>query len=56
MVLKDDELNRWEQWRAHRDTFQSAKAGPAGNSNESFIDRPLARAVKYLDKELSGKR
>jgi carboxyl-terminal processing protease len=55
------EQDRWRQWRAHRYVSQpAAKHGPAPNGarkpgDETLVDRPLLRAVDYVEKEAAGK-
>ncbi len=50
VTVKDEELNRWRQWRFHRDMYQSAaNGGPSKDGAEPFTDRPLVRAVEYLE-------
>ncbi len=57
--LSNEEEDRWRLWRAHRDSFQPANhkaiPGRAANNDEekSFVDRPLVRAVEYLEKEVA---
>ncbi len=52
VVVNDEELGRWEQWRGQRDTDLSSVNGSAAKeSGEPFTDRPLQRAVEYLEKE-----
>jgi carboxyl-terminal processing protease len=49
VVLKDDEFNRWQSWRFHRDMFHAPGNGADSRSgDEAFVDRPLVRAVEYL--------
>ena len=56
MAVSNDQQNQWRLWRANRDGFQSgaksgaAKNGAAKEGENSFLDRPLLRAVEYLEK------
>jgi carboxyl-terminal processing protease len=55
--LGNDEQSRWRAWRARRDVLQSgAKNGHEKETAEPFVDRPLARAVEYVEKEAAGKQ
>lgn len=54
--LGNDEQSRWRAWRARRDVLQSGvKNGREKEAAEPFVDRPLARAVEYVEKETAGK-
>jgi carboxyl-terminal processing protease len=56
VALGNDEQTRWRLWRARRDAVAlAAKNGAATEETGPFVDRPLARAVEYLEKEASGK-
>ena len=56
-----DEQTRWRVWRAQRDLVPSAakdniiQNGEAKNGKEPFVDRPLQKAVEYLEKEAGEK-
>ena len=55
VTIDDDQQNRWRQWRARRDGYQSApKNGNAKNGDEPFVDQALVRAVEYVEKEASS--
>ena len=57
MASTGEEQGRWRVWRAHRDTVQPAANNGAGKEDaEPFVDRPLVRAVEYLEKEAAGKQ
>jgi carboxyl-terminal processing protease len=52
--MRDDEQNRWRQWRTQRDVF--SETGQQGAAvDPKFIDRPLAAAVKYLEGKIAAK-
>ncbi len=59
--LGDEEENHWRVWRAHRDSVEvgshDAASAHAGETEGSapFFDRPLARAVEYVEKEAAEK-
>ena len=56
VALTNEEQTRWRLWRARRDVFQPAAKNGDGNSGaEPFVDRPLLRAVEYVEKEAAGK-
>jgi carboxyl-terminal processing protease len=54
--LTSEEQNRWRQWRAQRDILQSA-AEPSAKKADArpFVDRPLLRAVEYVENEAAAK-
>ena len=54
-MVEEDEFNRWQSWRFHRDMFHSPTNGAlASSGGEAFVDRPLLRAVEHLEKEIDG--
>ena len=57
VAMTNEEQNRWRVWRAQRDAFQPAANSGAGQKHaEPFVDRPLLRAVEYVEKEAAGKQ
>jgi len=57
VALDAEEQNRWRAWRAHRDVFQTAaNRSDSKHPAEPFVDRPLQRAVEYLEKEITAKQ
>jgi carboxyl-terminal processing protease len=54
--LPAEEQNRWRAWRAQRDMFSAATAnGNEKKPAESFVDRPLLRAVEIVEKDATAK-
>jgi carboxyl-terminal processing protease len=57
MPLSGEEQSRWRVWRARRDASQlPANTATPQDHAEPFVDRPLVRAVEYLEKEAAGKQ
>jgi carboxyl-terminal processing protease len=57
VALTSEEQNRWRMWRARRDALPSAvKNGAVEKTAEPFVDRPLMRAIEYVEKEAAGKQ
>ena len=44
--LTDEEANQWRDWRSRRDVLPVV----AGDG-KAFVDRPLLRAVEYVEKK-----
>ncbi len=54
VVVKGDELVRFHQWRRQRDSHlpQAGDETSPNGEPEPFVDRPLQRALKYVEKKL----
>jgi len=58
VVVPDEELQRWRQWRFLRDAVPNTTNGNPTRSQaakellNSFTDRPLARAVEWIEEKL----
>ena len=54
-VTSDEaERARWTRWRLHRDGRRAP--GPVADDLRSFVDRPVAKAVEYLQQSALTKR
>ncbi|KKL05451.1 hypothetical protein LCGC14_2605910, partial [marine sediment metagenome] len=52
VVVEGDELMRLRKWRLKRDVFQPTDNGEPA---QPFVDRQLAKALEYLDKEIGDR-
>jgi carboxyl-terminal processing protease len=53
--LSAEEATRWRTWRAERDVLKPSGDTAKIASANAFADRPLQRAIEWIDKESSAK-
>ena len=59
VLVDDEELTRFHQWRQQRDVARlspSKVPSPGGEALKSFVDRPLAKALEYFEKSATAKK
>jgi carboxyl-terminal processing protease len=58
VATSDDDLRAWYRQRRHRDQWRTngqADPKPASAKSDKFVDRPLDKAVEYLETKLAAK-
>ena len=55
VLVAGEELGEWVRWRRRRDLSKpDADANHHGEKAQPFVDRPLAKAVGYIEKQCGG--
>ncbi len=55
VVVAGDELSQWVRWRRDRDLRKpGADVDHRGEKTQPFVDRPLVKAVEYIEKQCGG--